>query len=68
MITNSDGIIEYVNPAFEALTGYSSKEALARLRAFSPPASKRRLSIESCGRPSASATLSQHSGEPQEER
>jgi len=24
-----------VNPAFEALTGYSSKEAVARLRAFS---------------------------------
>jgi two-component system cell cycle sensor histidine kinase/response regulator CckA len=30
MITNSDGIIEYVNPAFEALTGYSSKEAVGQ--------------------------------------
>jgi two-component system, cell cycle sensor histidine kinase and response regulator CckA len=28
MITNSHGIIEYVNPAFESLTGYSSKEAI----------------------------------------
>jgi PAS domain S-box-containing protein len=30
MITNSDGIIEYVNPAFEALTGYSSAEAIGQ--------------------------------------
>ena len=30
VITNSDGIIEYVNPAFEALTGYSSKEAVGQ--------------------------------------
>ena len=30
MITNSDGIIEYVNPAFEALTGYSSAEAVGQ--------------------------------------
>jgi len=27
VITNRDGIIEYVNPAFEAVTGYSHKEA-----------------------------------------
>jgi PAS domain S-box-containing protein len=27
-ITNRDGVIEYVNPAFEATTGYSSAEAL----------------------------------------
>jgi two-component system cell cycle sensor histidine kinase/response regulator CckA len=27
MITNREGIIEYVNPAFEALTGYSRQEA-----------------------------------------
>jgi two-component system, cell cycle sensor histidine kinase and response regulator CckA len=27
MVTNRDGIIEYVNPAFETLTGYSSAEA-----------------------------------------
>jgi PAS domain S-box-containing protein len=30
VITNSDGIIEYVNPAFEALTGYSSEEAVGQ--------------------------------------
>jgi two-component system, cell cycle sensor histidine kinase and response regulator CckA len=30
MITNSDGIIEYVNPAFEALTGYSREEAVGQ--------------------------------------
>jgi two-component system cell cycle sensor histidine kinase/response regulator CckA len=30
MITNSDGIIEYVNPAFESLTGYSSEEAVGQ--------------------------------------
>jgi two-component system cell cycle sensor histidine kinase/response regulator CckA len=27
MVTNREGIIEYVNPAFEALTGYTSAEA-----------------------------------------
>jgi PAS domain S-box-containing protein len=30
MITNSDGIIEYVNPAFVSLTGYSSEEAVGQ--------------------------------------
>ncbi|MGB8731372.1 MAG: response regulator [Candidatus Sulfotelmatobacter sp.] len=30
VITNSDGTIEYVNPAFEALTGYSSEEAVGQ--------------------------------------
>jgi len=30
MITNSDGIIEYVNPSFESLTGYSSAEAIGK--------------------------------------
>ncbi|HWW15253.1 MAG TPA: response regulator [Candidatus Dormibacteraeota bacterium] len=30
LVTNSDGIIEYVNPAFEALTGYSQKELVGQ--------------------------------------
>jgi PAS domain S-box-containing protein len=30
MITNSESIIEYVNPAFESLTGYSSEEAIGQ--------------------------------------
>ena len=30
MITNRQGIIEYVNPAFEETTGYSANEALGR--------------------------------------
>jgi PAS domain S-box-containing protein len=30
MVTNSEGIIEYVNPAFEALTGYSREEVMGR--------------------------------------
>ena len=30
MITNRDGVIEYVNPAFELITGYASAEALGR--------------------------------------
>ena len=30
MITNSEGIIEYVNPAFETLTGYSRQEAVGQ--------------------------------------
>jgi len=28
LITNGDGVIEYVNPAFTALTGYSAEEAI----------------------------------------
>ena len=30
VITNTDAIIEYVNPAFEAVTGYASNEAMGR--------------------------------------
>ncbi len=30
IITNSEGVIEYVNPAFESLTGYSQQEALGQ--------------------------------------
>jgi PAS domain S-box-containing protein len=30
LVTNSAGIIEYVNPAFEALTGYSKQEAVGK--------------------------------------
>ena len=30
MITDRDGVIEYVNPAFEAVTGHTSAEALGR--------------------------------------
>lgn len=34
MITTPDGIIEYVNPAFEGTTGYSREEALGRTPAI----------------------------------
>ena len=34
LITNADGVIEYVNPAFEALTGYSRLEAVGRTPAM----------------------------------
>ncbi len=34
LVTNADGVIEYVNPAFEALTGYSRLEALGRTPAM----------------------------------
>ena len=30
MITNASGVLEYVNPAFEKLTGYSSEEVLGQ--------------------------------------
>ena len=30
MITNREGVIEYVNPAFESLTGYSRREIVGR--------------------------------------
>jgi len=30
LITNTNGIIEYVNPAFEELTGFSAEEAIGR--------------------------------------
>jgi PAS domain S-box-containing protein len=34
MIVNRDGIIEYVNPAFEAMTGFSREEAVGRTPAL----------------------------------
>jgi len=34
LITNRQGVIEYVNPAFEETTGYSAKEALGRTPSF----------------------------------
>jgi PAS domain S-box-containing protein len=30
LITNRDGVIEYVNPAFEVMTGYSREDAIGR--------------------------------------
>jgi PAS domain S-box-containing protein len=47
-ITNSEGIIEYVNPAFEKLSGYSSEEVLGQTPAIlksdeQPPALYREL-------------------------
>ena len=30
MVTNREGVIEYVNPAFEALTGHSSQEVIGK--------------------------------------
>ncbi len=33
-ITNSEGIIEYVNPAFEALSGYSQQEIIGKTQAM----------------------------------
>jgi two-component system, cell cycle sensor histidine kinase and response regulator CckA len=33
-ITNSEGIIEYVNPAFETLTGYSQREVVGKTPAL----------------------------------
>ena len=30
LITNKEGIIEYVNPAFEKFTGYKRKEAMGK--------------------------------------
>jgi two-component system, cell cycle sensor histidine kinase and response regulator CckA len=48
MITNGDGVIEYVNPAFEKLTGYSFKEVEGQTPDFltsgqQPPAMYREL-------------------------
>jgi two-component system cell cycle sensor histidine kinase/response regulator CckA len=47
-ITNSDGIIEYVNPAFETLTGYSQQDVAGKTPAMlksgqQPPALYREL-------------------------
>ena len=48
MITNSEGVIEYVNPAFEKLSGYSLQEAVGQTPAIltsgqQPPAMYREL-------------------------
>ena len=52
MVTDSRGTIEYVNPAFEALTGFSSEEASGKLREFCGPANREWSSTGRCGRPS----------------
>jgi len=51
MITNREGVIEYVNPAFEALTGYSPGELMGQTPRIQNPASRPRNSIRSCGKP-----------------
>lgn len=50
VITDCQGVIEYINPAFEALTGYSRDEAQGRLRGFLNLGSKVKRFIRKCGR------------------
>jgi PAS domain S-box-containing protein len=52
MITDREAPILSVNPAFTAITGYSSEEALGRIPAFSSPTGTTRSFSKRCGRPS----------------
>ncbi len=53
MITDVDGTIQDVNPAFERLTGYhATTTSLVRIHAFSRAANMTQLSTNRCGRPS----------------
>ena len=67
-ITNSEGIIEYVNPAFETLTGYSTEEVTGKTSDHSEirPASAGTLPGV-VGNHSLRRRLPQHPGKPQEE-
>ena len=49
MLTDRQGTIEYVNPAFVATSGYPLAEVLARLPAFSNPACMMPVSTASSG-------------------
>ena len=56
LITNSEGIIEYVNPAFEALTGYSREEVAGKTPSILNSGEQAPASTASCGKPFAPAT------------
>jgi len=51
VITDTTGAIEYVNPAFEQVTGYSSDEVLGRNPRSSRVVSRVPRSTPRCGRP-----------------
>src|SRR5579885_1440806 len=51
-ITDPDGVIEYVNPAFERMTGYSRSEVLGRKPSLSSPTGMTRRSTSASGGPS----------------
>jgi len=55
VITDTEGRIEYVNPKFTSLTGYTSDEVLARTRDSSSRASSRASSTSSSGKRSLPA-------------
>ena len=67
-ITNSEGIIEYVNPAFEALTGYSREEVIGQTPAILKSGQQAPLMYrELVGEHSFRRSVPQCYGEPQEE-
>jgi len=45
VITDTDGTIQYVNPAFERVNGYTSDEAIGRTPVPSNPANRMTYSI-----------------------
>jgi len=50
VITDTDGTIQYVNPAFERVNGYTSDEAIGRTPVPSNPANRMTYSMRGCGR------------------
>jgi PAS domain-containing protein len=51
IITDRTGMIEYVNPAFEALTGYSREEVMGGRRKSLNPAIRLLNFTKNCGKP-----------------
>jgi two-component system cell cycle sensor histidine kinase/response regulator CckA len=52
VVTDTGGIIRFVNPAFTAMTGYSSEEAIGQKPKSSNRGTSRLRSTWSCGVPS----------------
>jgi PAS domain S-box-containing protein len=55
VITDTDGIIDYVNPKFTTATGYTAEETIGRTPRMLSPVIRRRRTTRSCGGPSSRA-------------
>jgi PAS domain S-box-containing protein len=68
MITDREGVIEYVNPAFESLTGYSPGELMGQTPRILKSGQQSSEFCKELWQTILSGTVSLHHGEPQKEK